>query len=388
MTVIDRIAAFHDDLAALRRDFHAHPEIGFEEHRTSDIVAAKLAEYGVEVHRNIGGTGVVGVLRNGNSHRSVGLRSDMDALPIHEATGKPWASLKPGTMHACGHDGHMTMLLGAARYLAETRAFDGTVHFIFQPAEEGLGGAKAMLADGLFERFPCDAVFGMHNAPGLAKGRFSIRPGAMMAGGAFFDIDVAGRGAHGARPEASIDPVLAAAHIATAIQSIVARNVPATEHAVLSVTAIHSGDAYNVIPDSAQMRGTARCFSHAGMDVLRRGLERVAVNVAAGLGATAEVDFREIFAPVVNDPAETQAIADVAASLVGDDAVSREQPLILASEDFSYMLEARPGAFINIGHGDSAQVHNPAYDFDDAVIPLGASLWARLAEAKLGRMPG
>src|ERR1700686_603939 len=304
MEVFERIGTFHGELTECRHQIHAHPELGFEEHRTSDLVAAKLAEFGIEVHRGLGKTGVVGRLRVGNSPRTIGLRADMDALPILEGNGFAHRSQNDGRMHACGHDGHTTMLLGAARYLAETRQFDGTVHFIFQPAEEGLGGAEAMIADGLFERFPCDAVFGMHNRPGLAVGRFAIRSGAMMAGGALFDITVPRRGAHGARPEAGIDPVLVAAHIATALQSIVARNVKPTDTAVLSVTQIHGGDAYNVIPQTAVMRGTARAFSNETLALLERNMARIASGVASGFGATALLDFRRGFAPVVNDAAE------------------------------------------------------------------------------------
>ena len=260
MEIIERIARFHDDLKDWRHDIHAHPELGFEEQRTSDFVAQKLAEFGVEVFRGIGKTGVVGRLRAGNSQRSIGLRADMDALPIEEATNLPYRSRNHGRMHACGHDGHTTMLLGAARYLAETRNFDGTVNLIFQPAEEGLGGGAAMVADGLFDRFPCDAIFGMHNRPGLAVGKFQIRTGPMMAGGAYFDITVTGRGAHGARPEAGIDPVIAASHITLALQTIVSRNVRPIDTAVVSVTQIHAGAAYNVIPETAVIGGTARCF--------------------------------------------------------------------------------------------------------------------------------
>ena len=254
MQIIPGIEEFHDDLVNWRHDIHAHPELGFEERRTSDLVAEKLAGFGCEVHRGIGRTGVVGRLRIGNSSRSVGLRADMDALPIQEANSFTYRSRYDGRMHACGHDGHTTMLLGAARYLAETRNFDGTVHFIFQPAEEGLGGGDAMVKDGLFDRFPCDAIFGMHNAPGLAVGKFAIRTGAMMAGGAYFDIGVTGRGAHGGRPEAAIDPVIVASHITTALQTIVSRNVRPVDTAVLSVTQIHAGDAYNVIPQQAFIR--------------------------------------------------------------------------------------------------------------------------------------
>ncbi len=391
MPPIERIKTFHDELTAQRRDFHAHPEIGFTEHRTSDIVATQLEAFGCEVHRGIGGTGVVGVLREGNGPIAIGLRADMDALPIHEANDVPYKSTRAGVMHACGHDGHTTMLLGAARYLAETRNFNGTVHFIFQPAEEGLGGAQAMLQDQLFQRFPCDSVFGMHNHPGLPVGQFAIRPGTMMAAGAFFDIQVEGRGSHGARPEVSIDPVLVACHIITALQAIVARNVSPLDTAVLSATAIKAGDAYNVIPQSAEIRGTVRTFRHETMTLVETNMKRTAQGVAAAFGATASVDFRRLFAPLVNDPAETAEFADVAADLVGPENVERNRDLIMASEDFSFMLEACPGAYINIGNGDtvgSCPVHNPNYDFNDAILPLGAAALAGIVEKKLARFAG
>jgi len=389
MEIIGRIAKFHDDLKEWRHDIHAHPELGFEEQRTSDLVAQKLAEFGCEVFRGIGKTGVVGRLRAGNSVRSIGLRADMDCLPIEEATNLPYSSRNSGRMHACGHDGHTTMLLGAARYLAETRNFDGTVHLIFQPAEEGLGGGAAMVADGLFDRFPCDAIFGMHNRPGLAVGKFQIRTGPMMAGGAYFDIAVSGRGAHGARPEAGIDPVVTASHIAIALQTIVSRNLRPVDTAVLSVTQIHAGEAYNVIPERAVIGGTARCFSSEPMALIEQNMRRIAGGVAVGFGATAELDFRIIFPPLINDASETRFIADVAAELVGGDNVNREGGLVMASEDFSYMLECRPGAYIQIGNGDGeggCEVHNPGYDFNDAALPLGASLFARLTERKLTRV--
>ena len=315
----------------------------------------------------------------------------MDALPIPEETGLPYASQTPGLMHACGHDGHTTMLLGAAQYLAETRGFDGTINFIFQPAEEGLGGADAMIKDGLFERFPCDAVFGMHNRPGLPVGKFSIRTGAMMAGGAYFDVAITGKGAHGARPESGIDPVLVAAHVTTALQSIVARNVKPTDTAVVSVTQIHGGDAYNVIPQQAVLRGTARAFGRETLSMIEQNIGRIAAGVAAGFGATAALDFRVLFAPLVNDATEAEFIADTAAELVGDANVNRNGGVVMASEDFSFMLEKKPGAYIQIGNGDgegACEVHNPSYDFNDAVLPLGASLFARLAEKKLARMAG
>ncbi len=372
-----------------RRDLHAHPELGFQEERTSDLVASRLESFGIEVHRGIGRTGVVGVLQNGNSTASVGLRADMDALPIQEANTFAHRSRHEGRMHACGHDGHIAMLLGAAKHLAATRGFDGTVHFIFQPAEEGIGGARAMVEDGLFRRFPCHSLFGMHNRPGMPLGRFAVRSGPMMAGGAFFDIDVIGRGAHGARPESGVDPVLAAAHIATALQSIVSRNVRPVETAVVSVTQIHAGDAYNVIPQSARLSGTVRAFSNEVMELIGRNLARIAEGVAAGFGATAKTDFRFVFAPLVNDAAEAEFAAPICAELVGAQNVRRDPALIMASEDFSYMLAEVPGCYITIGNGDgegACEVHNPSYDFNDAALPYGAAFFVRLVEKKLAKL--
>lgn len=386
MSIIDHVRDYHDELTEIRRDFHAHPELGMEEERTSDIVAEKLKGWGLEVHRGIGNTGIVGTLRIGNDTRSIGLRADMDALPITEANDFAYRSKHDGKMHACGHDGHTTMLLGAARYLAETRNFEGCVHFIFQPAEEGLGGAEAMLEDGLFERFPCDTVFGMHNHPGIPVGKFAIRPGAMMAGGALFDIKIKGVGAHGARPEGSIDPVVVAAHIITASQTIVSRNVRARDAAVLSFTQVHAGDAYNVIPDEARIMGTARTFSRDIMNKIEVNLRRTVEGIAASLGATAELDFRFTFAPLVNDEAQTGFAADCAAELVGEEHVSRNLHQVMGSEDFSFMLEKSPGAYIRIGNGEnSIQVHNPCYDFNDEIIPLGVAFWAKLVETKLAK---
>ena len=386
MSATARIATFHDDMTAWRRDIHAHPELGFEETRTSDLVATKLAAFGIEVDRGLGKTGVVGTLRVGSSTRTLGLRADMDALPIAEANTFAHRSRHAGVMHACGHDGHTTMLLGAARYLAETRHFDGTVHFIFQPAEEGIGGAKAMIDDGLFERFPCDAIFGMHNRPSLAVGHFAVRSGPMMAGGAFFDIHVAGKGTHAARPETGVDSALVAAHIAVGLQSIVARNVPPVETAVLSVTKILAGDAYNVIPQTAHLAGTVRAFSRDVMTMIEAAMRRVASGTAAAFGATAEVDFRFLFAPTVNDATEAEFAARICTELVGAARVDRNPPLIMASEDFSAMLERVPGCYINIGNGAGAgdcEVHNPAYDFNDDALPLGAAFHARLVETRL-----
>jgi amidohydrolase len=388
MPIINRIAGMHDDLTRWRRDIHAHPELGFEEQRTSDLVAAKLAEFGCEVYRGIGKTGVVGRLRVGASPRSVGLRADMDALPIQEANDFDYRSRNDGRMHACGHDGHTTMLLGAARYLAETRNFDGTVNFIFQPAEEGLGGAAAMVEEGVFDRFPCDAIFGMHNTPGVAIGKFTIRTGPMMAGGGFFDITVLGRGAHGARPESGVDPVIAASHIAAALQTIVSRNVRPVDTAVVSVTRFHAGDAYNVIPERAVIGGTVRAFDNETFALIEQNMKRIANGVAGGFGATAEVDFRSLFPPLINDAGEAAFIAETAAEVVGAENVERNGQLVMASEDFSHMLNMRPGAYIRIGNGDApgtCQVHNPGYDFNDAALPIGASLFARVVERKLAR---
>jgi amidohydrolase len=386
MKPLDRISEFHADITEWRRDIHSHPELGFEENRTADLVAEKLGEFGIDVHRGLGTTGVVGTLRVGNNPSAIGLRADMDALPILEANEFDHKSVHDGKMHACGHDGHTAMLLGAARYLAETKAFDGCVHFIFQPAEEGLGGAKAMVEEGLFDQFPMEAVFGMHNRPGLPIGQFAIRSGPTMAGGAFFDIQIEGKGAHGARPESGVDPVLVAAHVTTALQSIVSRNVRPVEGLVISVTQIHSGDAYNVIPQSATLSGTVRAFSKENMALAESRMREVASNVAAAFGATASLDFRINFLPLVNTPEEADFAADTAAELVGDAQMERHGPLIMASEDFSYMLDACPGAYINIGNGadkGSCEVHNPGYDFNDDALALGASYYARLVERRL-----
>ncbi|MGA7986564.1 MAG: M20 aminoacylase family protein [Burkholderiales bacterium] len=386
MTIEQRIARLHGEMTAWRRDIHAHPELGFEETRTAGIVADKLEAFGLEVHRAVGRTGVVGVLRAGKGSNSVGLRADMDALPIHEANDFPHRSRNAGRMHACGHDGHTTMLLGAAKALAETKNFDGTANFIFQPAEEGLGGARAMIEDGLFERFPCQAVFGMHNRPSLPLGWFAVRAGPMMAAGGFFDITIHGKGAHGARPEAGVDPVIVAAHVATALQTIVSRNVAPVDTAVVSVTKIHGGDAYNVIPQSATLAGTVRAFSRPVMETIESSLRRIAAGVAEGFGAKAEVRLDWKFGPTVNDPKEAEFAAGVCAGLVGAERVQRDPPLIMASEDFSFMLEQVPGCYLNIGNDSgetSCEVHNPGYDFNDEALPLGAAFFVRLVEARL-----
>ena len=380
---LDRARTYQAELAAIRQDIHAHPELGLEEFRTADLVARKLEEWGIEVHRGVGITGVVGVLRNGNGQGAIGLRADMDALPVTEANDLPYASQNQGRMHACGHDGHTTMLLGAAKYLAETRNFNGTVNFIFQPAEEGVGGALAMLKDKLFERFPCNTIYGMHNRPGLPLGQFVLGKGARAAGGSFFDITITGKGAHGARPEQSIDPVLVACHIGTALQSIVSRNISPNDTAVLSITRIDSGDAYNVIPQTAVMAGTVRTMKRETMATIEANMRRIVTNVAEAFGATAEMDFRLIFAPMVAQDDEALFLGDVAAELVGEDKVKRDAPPGMGSEDFSFMLEQVPGAHINIGNGPSAALHNHLYNFNDEAIPLGVAFWATIAERKL-----
>jgi amidohydrolase len=388
MTIDPAIAAFASDLTAWRRDIHAHPELGFEEERTSAIVASKLKEFGCEVTTGIGKTGVVGTIRVGNNPRAVGLRADMDALPMDEMNTFEHASKHKGRMHACGHDGHTIMLLGAARHLAKTRNFDGTVHFIFQPAEEGRGGAEAMVKDGLFEKFPCEVVFGMHNRPKLDVGRFQIRSGPMMAGGGLFDIHIKGKGAHGARPESGIDPVVIGGHIITALQTVISRTLAPIDSGVISITQMHAGDAYNVIPETAVLRGTVRAFRKEVMATIKEKIERIASGIAHTFGGEAKADVRIVFPPLVNNPDEAKWIGDVAASIVGEDHVNREGGYVMASEDFSYMLEKVPGAFILIGNGGGeggCEVHNPGYDFNDDALPLGATLWSRVVETRLAK---
>jgi len=383
MSPLDSIRQFHPELTEIRRDLHAHPELGMGEHRTAEIVAQQLESFGVEVHRGVGKTGVVGVLRGRPGNRAIGLRADMDALPIEEANDVAFRSRTSGVMHACGHDGHTTMLLGAAKYLAETRDFDGTVNFIFQPGEEGCGGALAMLEDGLFQRFPCDAIYGMHNRPGMPVGEYAISEGPAMAGGAFFDITVSGKGAHGAHPDAGMDPVIAACHIATAAQTIVARNLNPADPAVISITKIGGGDAYNVIPETATMSGTARFFSRKVGEQIEEAMKRVVDGVAAGLGCTATIDWRLIFAPTVNAGDATDAYVAAATELVGEAKVTRGKPPSMGSEDFSFMMEQVPGAYILVGNGEGAMPHNPRYMFNDEAIPFGAALYARIVERGL-----
>lgn len=387
MTIIEKIKRSQSELTHIRRDLHSHPELGFEVERTAKVVAGFLQQRGIEIFEGIGGLGIVARIKKGTSTATIGLRSDMDALPICEENEFGYKSLVPNRMHACGHDGHIAFLLGAADYLARDGRFDGTVNLIFQPAEEIFGGAEAMIKDGLFERFPCDAIFAVHNRPGLAVGKFSIRPEAMMAGAASFSVTINGRGSHGARPEASIDPVLTAAHISVALQSIVSRNISPVEAAVISVTQISAGDAFNVIPQAARLGGTVRAFSSETLEMIEARMKRLCLATADAFGASAEVNFTVLAPPLSNDPAETAEFAAAATDLVGGECVTVAGPLLMASEDFAFMLRKRPGAFMNVGiaSGDVGQalLHTPRYDFNDEAIPYGAALFARTAERKL-----
>ena len=388
MPVIPEIVAQKDELTEWRRDLHAHPELCFQEQRTSDLVAQRLESFGIEVTRGIATTGLVGTLKSGTGNRAIGLRADMDALPLHEKNEFTHRSRHDGRMHACGHDGHTTILLGAAHYLAKTRNFDGTVYFIFQPAEEGGGGGRVMVEEGLFERFPAEAVYGLHNAARYPAGKFFTRPGPVMAAAASFDLHVSGRGAHAARPETGLDAIVAAAHVVTALQSVVSRAISPFDTAVVSVTQIHGGDAYNIIPEDVQIRGDCRAYRTEVMDRIEATILRVAENTAAAHGATARLDFRRGYPPLVNHARETEIACDAAALVVGEPNVDRNGAPRMASEDFSYMLEARPGAFIFLGNGDgegSCDVHNPRYDFNDEILPVGASYFARLVEMTLAR---
>ena len=390
MPIINRIAEFHADMTAWRRDIHAHPELGYEEHRTSDIVAAKLAEWGIAVHRGLAGTGVVGTLKGrGAGTRAIGLRADMDALPMPEANTFDHASRHDGKMHACGHDGHTTMLLGAARYLAETRNFDGTVHFIFQPAEEGRGGGRRMIEEGLFRQFDCEQVYGLHNWPDLPANTIAVHPGPVMAAADQFTITVDGHGGHAAIPHKAVDPVLVAAHIITAVQSLVSRFTDPADSAVVSVTWAQAGTTYNVIPDEAKLHGTVRTFNAATRARIEQQLGRMAESIAAGFGAKASLEFRPGYPATVNTEAEARIAAAVAAKVVGEANLSWAPDPTTAAEDFGYMLRERPGAYIWLGHGahngPGCRLHNPHYDFNDDILTTGASYWATLVETILPR---
>ncbi len=396
MPIINRIAEFHDDMMAWRRDLHRHPETAFEDRRTADLVAEKLAQWGIEVHRGLAETGVVGTLHGnsanggGSGGRAIGLRADMDALHIHELNDFDHRSTDDGKMHACGHDGHTAMLLGAARYLAETRNFEGTVHFIFQPAEENEGGGRVMVEEGLFDLFPVESVFGMHNMPGMAAGRAGMRVGSAMASFDIFEITVTGDGAHAAMPHLGNDPIVVAAQIVGAVQTIVSRRANPLDSLVVSVTQFHAGDTWNVIPQQAVLRGTARCFKPEVRDQIESEIEKIARGLCATYGATMEFRYERRYPALVNTERETGIAAGVASEVLGEDNVRLDAPPLMGSEDFAYLLEEKPGCYIWLGNGEKGgpggcTVHNPHYDFNDEISVLGASYWARLVETTLPR---
>ena len=371
------------EFVRLRREIHRHPELAFEEHRTAALVADKLESWGYEVTRDLGATGVVGTLARGKGTRRLGIRADMDALPIQEASGAEWSSARPGLMHACGHDGHTAMLLAAARHLADQGRFDGTLHLIFQPAEEGGGGALRMMADGLFERFPCDAVFAMHNMPGIPQGRLVLREGAAMASSDYATVTLTGVGGHGALPQHAADPVVAAASIVMALQTVVSRNVDPLEAAVVTVGALNAGRANNVIPATATLELSVRALDRGGRALLERRSQALVAAQAESFGVSAQVDWRAGYAVLVNTPAETAFAREVALELLGAGRVTLQGPPLTGSEDFAFMLERVPGSYLLIGNGDgpgSCMVHNPGYDFHDDNIAVGAAYWVRLAE--------
>jgi hippurate hydrolase len=383
MPIINRVADFAEEITAWRRDFHENPELLFDVHRTAGIVAEKLKAFGCdEVVTGLGRTGVVGVIkgRTDTSGKVIGLRADMDALPIEEATNLPHKSKVPGKMHACGHDGHTAMLLGAAKYLAETRHFDGTAVVIFQPAEEGGGGGDAMVKDGLMERFGIQEVYGMHNWPGLPVGHFAMRPGPIMAAADRFTVTIEGKGGHGAYPHDCIDPVVAAAHVITALQTVASRNVDPLKSVVVSVCTIKSGEAFNVIPQTANLLGTVRTLSPEVRDLAEDRIRAIIENVCAAFGAKATVEYDRGYPVTVNDAAKTDFVASVAKAVAGEGAVDTTVTPAMGAEDFSFMLEKRPGAYIFLGNGDTAGVHHPAYDFNDEATPYGVSLWAKIIE--------
>ena len=387
MPIVNRIAEFHPEITEWRRDLHMHPELQYDVHRTAASVAEKLKAFGCdEVVPGVGRTGVVGVIKGrkpAGSRKAIGMRADMDALPIEEATGLPYKSTVPGKMHACGHDGHTAMLLGAAKYLAETRNFGGNAVVIFQPAEEGGAGGKAMVDDGLMTRFGIEEVYGMHNYPGIPLGEFAIRPGALMAAADHFIIEIDGKGGHAARPHFSVDTVLVGAEIVSALQSIVARNVDPLHSAVVSVCLFQAGTTDNVIPQTALLRGTARSLVPEIQDLLETRIREVVEGTAKLHGAKAVLKYKRSYPVTRNHPDQTDFAASVAREVVGDTKVDTNVNPVMGAEDFSFMLNARPGAFIFVGNGDSAGLHHPAYDFNDGIIPVGSSYWVRLAEKAL-----
>lgn len=394
MRIIEGISALYPEFQALRRDIHAHPELGYSEHRTSALVAERLKTWGYQVSCGIAGTGVVGTLRQGSSQRSIGLRADMDALPLQEQNNFPHRSKHPGRMHACGHDGHTTILLAAACHLSQTRNFDGTVHLIFQPAEEGGAGARKMIQEGLFERFPCDAVFGVHNWPGMPLGKAGLTPGPLMGSSNEFEITLHGKGAHAALPQNGADPVLTACQLVQAYQSIISRNRNPVEAAVLSVTEIHAGNATNIIPDTAIIRGTVRTFTLDMLDLIEKRMKTITEQICAAFEIKADFKFNRKYPPTINDPEQTAFVAKVLGEVIGTENLIHPVEPTLGAEDFSFMLMQRPGCYFFLGNGygehrasghgtGPCMLHNPSYDFNDELIPLGATIWIRLIEAFL-----
>ena len=398
MKLNESILADATSIAAIRRDIHAHPELCFEEVRTADVVAAKLTEWGIPIHRGMGKTGVVGIVHGrdgGTSGRGVGLRADMDALPMQEFNTFAHASQHHGKMHACGHDGHTAMLLAAAKHLSQHRDFDGTVYLIFQPAEEGGGGAREMIRDGLFDKFPMEAVFGMHNWPGMPVGTFAVSPGPVMASSNEFKITIHGKGSHAALPHNGIDPVPIACQMVQGFQTIITRNKKPVDAGVISVTMIHAGEATNVVPDSCELQGTVRTFTLEVLDLIEERMKQVAESIAAAFGATCTFEFERNYPPTVNSPAEAEFAREVMHAIVGEAHVLPQEPT-MGAEDFSYMLQAKPGAYVFIANGDGTHremghgggpctLHNPSYDFNDDLIPLGGTYWVQLAQRWLAQ---
>ncbi len=396
MKLIDPILQFQNELKVIRRTIHANPELSYEEFKTADLVAEKLTEWGIPIIRGLGGTGVVGIISNGSSKRSVGLRADMDALPLQELNEFAHKSINAGKMHACGHDGHTTMLLGAAYYLAKHKNFDGTVYVIFQPAEEGAAGAKRMIDDGLFEQCPMEAVFGMHNWPGSPAGTMGVISGPMMASSNEFELTIKGKGSHAAQPHLSIDPVMVAVQIAQSWQTIVSRNKNPLDAGVLSITQIHSGSATNIVPDSASMIGTVRTFTLETLALIETRMEEIAQHTAAAFGANVEFSFKRNYPPLINHEQESNFALEVMEDIVGASGVLKKLEPTMGSEDFAFMLQEKPGCYVFIGNGDGnhrtpghglgpCNLHNPSYDFNDELLPIGASYWSRLAEQFLAR---
>ncbi len=386
MTIINRFADFHAEITAWRRDFHQHPELLFDVHRTAEKIKNLLHDFGCdEVVGAIGKTGVVGIIKGktNKSGKVIGLRADMDALPITERTGKEYASKFAGKMHACGHDGHMAMLLGAAKYLAETRNFDGAVALIFQPAEEGGGGGDLMVKDGLMEKFNISEIYGMHNFPGISVGSFIIREGAFLAATDEFTIEIEGIGGHAAMPHLAADPIIGGAHLITGLQTIISRNIDPVKAAVLSVTAINAGKAFNVIPRTANIKGTVRTLDEEVRDLVEKRMKEFISNAASAFNLKAKLYYKRGYPVMSNHPKQTDFAANVAAQIVGEEKVDRNVPPIMGGEDFAYMLNARPGAFIGIGQGDSAGLHEDTYDFNDEIIPLGCTYWVQLVQSAL-----